>query len=179
MEHPHILDRVAEDDDQDDDQADGVNQSASAGLDSPIETEDGSRPSSSMSSVSRGKKRRRHNLQMVGAQLKGNDFWSMVEKWFAARMQTDQLGTSWTTSGWTKYVLHSYIYWFSITEIKGYEHRYIEETLTQDRAKFKPVPSVNPFLTDFMTEVTEGDGNDGDTRAAGAIGSMQGILGAL
>lgn len=69
----------------------------------------------------------------------------------------------------------------SIANINGYEHRYIEETLEQDRAKFKPVPNVNPFLTDFMTEVPGDAGGDenGGTRAVGAIGSMQGILVAL
>ena len=113
MEHPHILDRVAEDEDDDNEQIDGIShratqgqsQGASTQPDSPAETEDASRPSSAMSSVSqRGKKRRRSNSLMVLPQLKGSDFWSMVEKWFAARMQQDQLGMSWTTPGWTKYV---------------------------------------------------------------------------
>ncbi len=65
--------------------------------------------------------------------------------------------------------------------MNGYKHRYIEETLKQDRAKFKPVPTVNPFLNDFVAEVTGGGGDDGDgaTQAVGAIGSMQGILVAL
>jgi hypothetical protein len=73
------------------------------------------------------------------------------------------------------------IYYF-LADIKGYEHRYIEDTLEQDRVRFKPVPNVNPFLTDFMTEAAEGHGgtdNEGDTQAGGAIGSMRGILGAL
>lgn len=106
MENPHILDRVAEEDahDHDDEQADSVSRGASTQPDSPAETEECSRPSSVMSSVSqRGKKRKRPNALIAMPQIKGNDFWSMVEKWFAARMQPDQLGTSWTTPGWTKY----------------------------------------------------------------------------
>jgi hypothetical protein len=105
MEHPYILDRVAEDDDNDDEQIDGPSRSASAQPDSPAETDDSSRPSSAMSGLSqRGKKRKRPAALQVVPLLKGGDFWSMVEKWFAARMQPDQLGTSWTTPGWTKYV---------------------------------------------------------------------------
>jgi hypothetical protein len=114
---------------------------------------------------------------MVVPQLKGNDFWSMVDKWFTARMQPDQLGNSWTTPAWTKYV-----YLISITSLllTCYEHRFIEETLEQDRARFKTVLNVNPFLTDFMAEETGGTGGDdvGDA-VVSAIGSMQGILGAL
>jgi hypothetical protein len=72
-------------------------------------------------------------------------------------------------------------YFFSIADAKGCEHRYIEETLEQDRARFKPVPTPNPFLADFTTEATGGAGGDdnGAIREALAIGSMQGILGAL
>jgi hypothetical protein len=110
MENPHILDRVAEDDDNDDDQADGASRGTSIQPDSPAETEDGSRPSSAMSTISRGKKRKRPNSLHVVPLLKGGDFWSMVEKWFAARMQPDQLGTSWAAVGWAKYVDLCYIY---------------------------------------------------------------------
>lgn len=100
---------MAEDDDDDDhggdDQGDGVGRSASARPESPAETEDGSRPSSAMSGISqRGKKRKRPTALMIPQQQKGTDFWSMVEKWFAARMLPDQLGSSWTTPGWAKYV---------------------------------------------------------------------------
>lgn len=112
MENPHILDRVCEDDDHDDDQADGVGRNGSAQPDSPAETEDGSRPSSSMSSISqRGRKRKRFTSLQLAPLLKGGDFWSMVEKWFAARMHPDQLGTSWATVGWTRYV-HLLLYLF-------------------------------------------------------------------
>lgn len=109
MEHPQILDRVADDkDDNDhDEQADTGSGSWGTSIqpDSPADTEDGSQPSSAMSTVShRGKKHKHPNALMVVSQLKGSDFWSMVDKWFAARMQPDQLGTSWTTPGWTKYV---------------------------------------------------------------------------
>jgi len=101
MEHPHILDQVAKDDD-DDEQAESVSPSACTRPDSPAETDDSSQPSSAMSSVSqRGKKRKR---LVVLTQTKGGDFWSMVDKWFSARMQIDQLGTSWTTPGWARYV---------------------------------------------------------------------------
>ena len=30
--------------------------------------------------------------------------------------------------------------------------RYIEETVNRDRAEFKPVPHVNPFLEDFTDQ---------------------------
>ncbi len=75
----------------------------------------------------------------------------------------------------------NYIYSLFIADTKGFEYRYIEETIEQDHVKFKPLPIVNPFLTDFVTETMEGAGNndDGTTRAVGAIGSMQGILVAL
>ena len=63
----------------------------------------------------------------------------------------------------------------------GYKYRYINDTLKQDHVRFKPVPSINPFLTDFTMETTGGTGGDinGDTQAVGTIGSMQGILVAL
>jgi len=105
MEHPHILDRGTEEDDNDDEQIDGPSRSASVQPDSPAETDDGSRPSSSLSGLSqRAKKRKRPAALQIVPLLKGGDFWSMVEKWFAARMEPDQFGTSWTTPGWTKYV---------------------------------------------------------------------------
>lgn len=66
--------------------------------------------------------------------------------------------------------------------MKYYEHRYIEETLEQDRARFKPVVVVNSFLTDFGADATTGDGDTRDNegvRTVGAIGSMHGILGTL
>jgi len=73
------------------------------------------------------------------------------------------------------------VYYFSITDIKGCKHRYIEETLEEDRTRFKAVPTVNPYLTDFATEATGGVGgdDDGTTQGVGPIGSMQAILGAL
>jgi hypothetical protein len=102
----------------------------------------------------------------------------MVEKWFAARMQPDQLGTSWNTPGWTKYVVYFRVYYSPFLTCK---HRYIDETVVRDRTNFKPIPTVNPFLTDFTAETTEGagDDNNGDAIAPGAIGSMQGIIGIL
>ena len=96
---------MAEDDDQDNEQIDSVSQSASTQPDSPADTKDGLRPSSAMSSMSQhGKKCRHTNVLLVVSQTRGNDFWSMVEKWFTAHMQQDQLGTLWTMPGWTKYV---------------------------------------------------------------------------
>ena len=56
----------------------------------------------------------------------------------------------------------------------------IEETLEQDRTKYKAVTTVNPFLSDFMAVGTEGSGdNEVDARVVNTIGSMQGILGIL
>jgi len=41
------------------------------------------------------------------------------------------------------------------------KHRYIEETLEQDHAMFKPILNVNSFLTNFMTEgIRGGDDNE-------------------
>lgn len=68
----------------------------------------------------------------------------------------------------------------SITDTEGH-YRYIDETLEQDRTKFKPIPTVNPFLTDFVADGTEGAGgiNDGGVVTLSTIGSMQGIVGIL
>lgn len=63
-----------------------------------------------------------------------------------------------------------------------HKYRYIEETLEQDRAKFKAVAVANPFLTDFVAGTSGSAGGDDDgaaARQAGTIGSMHGILGAL
>ena len=62
----------------------------------------GSSVTSSVSQPDRSKKRKRQNGLLA---VKGGDFWSMVEMWFAARMKPDQLGPSLTTPGWTQYVL--------------------------------------------------------------------------
>jgi hypothetical protein len=60
------------------------------------------------------------------------------------------------------------------------KRRYIDKTIKLDRTTFKPVPTVNPFLTDFLAEAMDGAGGDnGDALALGAIGSMQGIVGIL
>lgn len=104
MEHATTLDHGEVENNDEDEQADGVSgRSTSTQPGSPAETEDGSRPSSAMSSSHRGKKRKRPNSLFL-VQPKGSDFWSMVDSWFTARMQPEQLGTSWTTPGWTKYV---------------------------------------------------------------------------
>ena len=101
FEHPQLLDRVADDDDDNDDAADG-HSCASTQPEAP-ESEEGSQPSSTMSSISqRGKRCKNNPLPAPVPAPKGADFWSMVNKWFAARTQPDQLGVSWTTPGWIK-----------------------------------------------------------------------------
>ncbi|KAH8979353.1 hypothetical protein EDB92DRAFT_1821066 [Lactarius akahatsu] len=123
-----------------------------------IPDEDISRPSSAMSGTTsqhNGKKRKRAGNSLP--HLKGNDFWSMVEKWFASHMQQNRLGTSWTSPGWTKY---------------------IEEMLQRDRKRFKPIPILNPFLADF-DDVPGGAGDDNGVaqpHTSSAIGSMQAII---
>ena len=104
FEHPHLLDRVAADDDDDDDERDGEDRGGSAQPDSPADSEDHSRPSSVMSNLSQRHKKRKRSQLLAVPLLKGNDFWSMAEKWFSARMQTDQFGTSWNTPKWSAYV---------------------------------------------------------------------------
>jgi hypothetical protein len=67
-----------------------------------------------------------------------------------------------------------------MADMKDFKYRYIEETLEQDRVKFKPIPNVNLFLINFMSEATEGAGGDDNrTTRVGIIGFMQGILGTL
>lgn len=96
---------MVEEDAIDDEQVDSPTRGASIPLDSPIETEDGSRPSSVMSSVSqRGRKRRRPNGLVVTSQPKGIDFWTLVDQFFTARTRLDQFGTSWSTPRWTGHV---------------------------------------------------------------------------
>ena len=61
-------------------------------------------------------------------------------------------------------------------------NRYIEQTLEQDRIKFKRAANVNPFLTNFTTEAGGVSGNgEGleNPSVVSAIGSMRGILGTL
>lgn len=79
-------------------------------------------------------------------------------------------------------VLHFNMYYFFFANITRHKHRYIEETVEQDRARFKLVPTVNPFLADFNSETpvsVDGRGDNGASRAVSAIGSMHGILGTL
>jgi len=109
MEKLEFLDRAAEDDMHDDEQADSASRSASTRLDSLAETEDNSRPSSAMSNMSQcGRKHRCPNGLIAMTQLKVGDFWSMVENWFTARTDASQLGSSWSMPGWTKYVFDIY-----------------------------------------------------------------------
>ncbi|KAI0259048.1 hypothetical protein BC834DRAFT_908552 [Gloeopeniophorella convolvens] len=171
LEHTQLLDRACEPDEEDDDdlqptQAD-ITRSANTATPDYADTEDGSRPPSAMSSAtSRPKKRKRATPALSSAsQPKGSDFWSMVEKWFVARMQPEQFGRSWSSPGWLKY---------------------IDETLERDYARFKPTPVVNPFLDDFRPSDapanSTGDGlggAHGPSSSSGAIGSMAAILGTL
>lgn len=59
--------------------------------------------------------------------------------------------------------------------------RYIDDTLKKDYMTFKPVPTVNPFMSNFSNDTMDGaGGNDnGDAPAPGTIGSTQGIVGIL
>lgn len=59
--------------------------------------------------------------------------------------------------------------------------RYIDDTLKKDYMTFKPVPTVNPFMSNFSNDTMDGaGGNDnGDAPAPGTIGSSQGIVGIL
>ena len=112
---------MADDEDEDDDPADSASQSTS----NQSEADDISRPSSAMSSISQRSKKCWCGNQLVSApQLKGGNFWSMVEKWFSARMQPDQLGRSWSTPGWAKYV-HFYFNILYSTSISNVTHMQI------------------------------------------------------
>ncbi|KAH9012317.1 hypothetical protein EDB85DRAFT_2159148 [Lactarius pseudohatsudake] len=122
--------------------------------------EDISQPSSAMLGITsqHNSKKHKHTGNSL-PHLNRNDFWSMVEKWFASRMQQNQLRMSWTSPGWTKY---------------------IEETLRQGCKKFKPIPILNPFLTNFNELAGTGDDNEVvQPHTSSAIGSMQGIIGIL
>ena len=77
--------------------------SAPVGGISPADTGDGDgltdplRPGSAASITTggpRGKKRKRVTRQ------KGGDFWTMVDKWFSARMTAGQFGPAWNSPGW-------------------------------------------------------------------------------
>ncbi|KAH9083756.1 hypothetical protein EDB83DRAFT_2309676 [Lactarius deliciosus] len=101
-----------------------------------------------------GKKRKRTGNSLP--HLKGNDFWSMVEKWFASRMQLNQYG------------LHG-------LHLDG------QKTLQRDHERFKPTPILNPFLANF-DDVAGGAGDDNGVaqpHTSSVIGSMQGIIGIL
>lgn len=102
---------MAEDYEQDDEQAGSSSPSPSVQSEPFMDNENDSRGSSVTSNVSqpdRSKKRKRLLT------TKGGDFWSMVEMWFTARMKPDQLGPSLSTPGWTQYVLFFKII-FSLT----------------------------------------------------------------
>ncbi|KAF8260385.1 hypothetical protein EI94DRAFT_1811768 [Lactarius quietus] len=137
MEHPQVLDRMAEEDTNNNKPAENRSRSNSTQPDGP-DTEEYSRPSSAMSTTSQHSKKHRRGGQLVPPTLmKGTDFWSMVDNWFAFQMQSDQRGTSWNTPGWTTY---------------------IESTVDQDRKKFKPAPCVNPFIGDPTAVAAECEG---------------------
>ncbi|KAH9040604.1 hypothetical protein EDB84DRAFT_1646509 [Lactarius hengduanensis] len=152
LENPGLL-GVVEVEDEDDKYVPGGGPNSEAGdgdgLTDPL------RPASAASSVTangpRGRKRKRANRH------KGGDFWSMVEKWFAARMSVDQFGPA-NSPGWKMY---------------------IKETIDNDRKRFQPRVVENPYLADFEpgsvgvgtgTIDTEGPGNMVAASATG--GSM-------
>ena len=140
-----------------------------------------------MSSISQHAKKCKHNagtpqpaLVLLPRTVKGPDFWSMVEKWFSACMEPDQLGISWNKPGWTKYVVPLCFDCFSISDMFG-KYSYINKTIQKDHTKYKPTPIINPFLSDFTDEMmgSAGGRNNEAVLVLGAIGSMQGILGIL
>ncbi|KAI9438662.1 hypothetical protein H4582DRAFT_2076294 [Lactarius indigo] len=152
LENPDLL-GAGEAEDEDDDYVPG----GSTGPNTEAEDGDGPadllRPGSAASTASgpHGKKRKRVNRQKCG------DFWSMVEKWFAARTTLEQYGPAWNSPGWKAY---------------------IKETVDNDHICFQPRTVENPYLADFEpgsccigtgTVDTEGPGN---TAAASAGGSM-------
>lgn len=94
-----------DDDDNNDDAGDGMS-CASTQPEIP-DSEESSRPSSAMSSISHHGHGKRHKNNPLPAPMpapRGANFWSMVDKWFAAHMQPDQLGISWSSPGWVRYV---------------------------------------------------------------------------
>jgi len=97
---------VGEDEEDDDDNQTGQGDNGSWSTNSALDgdADDGSRPSSTMSiGPPHGKKCKRTPGTLAPSHQKGHDFWSMVDKWFAARMQPDQLGTPWSSPAWTRY----------------------------------------------------------------------------
>ncbi|KAH9036306.1 hypothetical protein EDB85DRAFT_2143136 [Lactarius pseudohatsudake] len=153
LENPKLL-GVGEAEDEDDDY--GV-VPGGAGTGPNPEARDGDgptdplRPGSAASTTtngSRGKKRKRVNHQ------KGGDFWSMVEKWFAARTTSVQYGPAWNSPGWKTY---------------------IKETVDNDHMRFRPRTVENPYLADFEPGVgtgttdTEGPGNAVATSAGSSV----------
>lgn len=99
LENPDLL-GVGEAEDDDDEYtpagpAGGTSSNADAGDGDGVgPTADLYRPGSAASVTTRGRKRKRANRQ------KGNDFWSMLEKWFSARMTPEQYGPAWNNPGW-------------------------------------------------------------------------------
>ncbi|KAH9035351.1 hypothetical protein EDB85DRAFT_2143788 [Lactarius pseudohatsudake] len=162
-ENPQLLDWVGEEDATARDDEDDDDNQASLGDDTSWSTNNavdgdtrvGSRPSSAMSiGPPRGKKHKRTGTPGTPTppQQKGNDFWSMVNKWFTARIQ--RLGTPWSSPGWT---------------------RYIEETIKHDHSRFTSDANVNPFLDNF-TSADEDTGGDVSGGFIGVIGGMESIL---
>lgn len=82
---------------------------------------------------------------------------------------------------WLDKVSIVYIIHFSVSDMEWVACRYIDDTLKKDYMTFKPVPTVNPFMSNFSNDTMDGaGGNDnGDAPAPGTIGSMQGIVGIL
>ena len=82
---------------------------------------------------------------------------------------------------WLDKVSIVYIIHFSVSDMEWVACRYIDDTLKKDYMTFKPVPTVNPFMSNFSNDTMDGaGGNDnGDAPAPGTIGSTQGIVGIL
>ena len=82
---------------------------------------------------------------------------------------------------WLDKVSIVYIIHFSVSDMEWVACRYIDDTLKKDYMTFKPVPTVNPFMSNFSNDTMDGaGGNDnGDAPAPGTIGSSQGIVGIL
>jgi len=106
-EHPENLDRLDQQPEVGDDEDDnGGTPSNSEGRNTPSEGIDGEDLSSCGTST-RPRKRKRISLSVSAAfnqvsNQKGNDFWSLVDSWFLGCVQQSQLGSSWSSPGWTK-----------------------------------------------------------------------------
>ena len=71
---------------------------------------------------------------------KGKDFWSQVEQWFIAHHEI--LGRSWSTVGWTEYVICFII----PSRVTHNLLSYISITIAEDIKRYQPAPFLNPYI---------------------------------